>query len=78
MTTPSLSPGAGVDLYRALLVGGPQTTCELAERTGFDELHVREWLGGEADRGRVTYDSQAEIFLLTPQQAARVDGGSAF
>jgi len=77
MTTPSLFP-AGLDLYRALLVGGPLTTRELAERTGFEERRVREWLGGEADRGHVTYDSKAEIFLLTPEQAARVDGGAAF
>jgi len=77
MTTRSLFP-AGLDLYRALLVGGPLTTRELAERTGFEERRVREWLGGEADRGHVTYDSKAEIFLLTPEQAARVDGGAAF
>jgi hypothetical protein len=78
MTTHSLLPGAGLDLYRALVVGGPLTTRELAERTGFEERCVREWLGGEADRGHVTYDSKAEIFLLTPEQAARVDGGPAF
>ena len=78
MTTPSIFPRAGLDLYRALVVGGPLTTRELAERTGFEERCVREWLGGEADRGHVTYDSKAEIFLLTPEQAARVDGGPAF
>lgn len=78
MTTPSLFPGAGLDLYRALVVGGPLTTRELAERTGVEERCVREWLGGEADRGHVTYDSKAEIFLLTPEQMARVDGGPAF
>jgi winged helix-turn-helix protein/cupin domain len=78
MTTPSFSPGAGLDLYRALVVGGPLTTGELAERTGFEERCVREWLGGQADRGYVTYDSKAGIFLLTPEQAAPVDGGSAF
>ena len=36
---------------------------------------MREWLSEEADRGHVTYDTKAEIFLLTPEQAARVDGG---
>jgi hypothetical protein len=78
MTTPSFFSGAGLDLYRALVVGGPLTTRELAERTGLEERGVREWLGGEADRGHVTYDSKTEIFLLTPEQAARVDGGPAF
>jgi winged helix-turn-helix protein len=78
VTTPSLFPGAGLGLYRALVVGGPLTPRELAERTGLEEGCVREWLGGEADRGHVTYDSKAEIFLLTPEQAARVDRGPAF
>ena len=77
MTAPSLISGAGLDLFRALVVGGPLTTGELAERTGFEERCVREWLGGQADRGYVTYDSKAKIFLLTPAQAARLDGSPA-
>jgi Rv2258c-like winged HTH domain/Cupin domain len=78
MTTPSSICGAGIDLYRELVVGGPLTTCELAERTGFEERCVREWLGRQADHGYVTYELEAEIFLLTPEQAARLDGGLAF
>jgi len=78
MATHSLFPGAGFDLYRALVVGGPLTPRELAERTGLEERCVREWLGAEAHRGHVTYDSEAEIFLLTPEQAAGVGGGPAF
>ena len=77
MTAPSLMSVAGLVLYRALVVGGPLTTRELAERTGFEERCVREWLGRRADRGDVTYDPEAEIFLLTPEQAARLDGGPA-
>jgi hypothetical protein len=78
MTTRSFISGAGLDLYRALLVGGPLTTRELADRTDFEERCVREWLSRQTDRGYVTYDCKAEIFLLTPEQAARVDGGAAF
>ena len=74
MTMPSLTPGSGLNLYRALVDGGPLTTRELAERTGLEERSVLEWLGGQAARGRVTYDSTAEIFLLTEEQAARLDG----
>jgi len=77
MTTPSFMSVAGLDLFRALVVGGPLTTGELAERTGFEERCVREWLGGQVDRGYVTYDSTAEVFLLTPEQAARLDGSPA-
>jgi hypothetical protein len=74
MTTPASISGAELDLYRALVVGGPLTTRELAERTGLDVRCVREWLGGQTNRGYVTYDSIAQIFWLTPEQAARVDG----
>lgn len=78
MTTRFFISGAGLGLYGALVVGGPLTARELADRTGFEERWVREWLGGQADRGYVTYDSKAEVFLLTPEQAARVDGSAAF
>ena len=77
MTAPSLMSVAGLELYRALVVGGPLTTRELAERTGFEERCVREWLGRRADLGDVSYDPEAEIFLLTPEQAARLDDGAA-
>lgn len=75
MTTLSPVPDAGLKLYRALIDGGPLTTRELAERTGLQERSVHEWLGDQAGRGYVSYDSTAELFLLTPEQAARVDGG---
>ena len=78
MTTPASISGAELVLYRALVVGGPLTTRELAERTGFEVCCVREWLGEQANRGYVTYDSIAQIFWLTPEQVARVDGGPAF
>ena len=78
MTMPASISGAELDLYRALVVGGPLTTRELAERTGFEVRCVREWLGGQTNRGYVTYDSMAQIYWLTPEQAARVDDGPAF
>ena len=77
MTKLSHTPGSRRSLYLALVEGGPLTTRELAERTGLEERSVREWLGGQAVRGYVTYDSAAEVFLLTPEQAARLDDGAA-
>ena len=77
MTKLSHTPGSRRNLYRALVEGGPLTTRELAERTGLEERSVRGWLGGQAVRGYVTYDSAAEVFLLTPEQAARLDDGAA-
>jgi hypothetical protein len=61
-------------MFRALLAGGPQTPHELAERAGLEERYVREWLGRETERGHVTYDPTAEIFLITPLQEARLAG----
>ncbi len=78
MTMLPLTAGPGLNLYRALIDGGPLTTRELAERTGLQERCVLEWLGGQAARGHVTYDSTAEIFLLTPEQAAGIDGDAAW
>lgn len=62
--------GHRLGLYRALARGGPQTPRELAERTGIEERHARDWLCGQAARGYVIYDPEAETFALSPEQAA--------
>ena len=61
--------GDKLGLYKALAAGGPQTAAELAERTGTTERYVREWLCNQAAGGYVTYDSQAEKFFLSEEQA---------
>jgi hypothetical protein len=61
-------------MFRALVACGPLTAREVAQRAGLEERYVREWLGREAERGHVTYDPAAEIFLITPQQEARLTG----
>jgi hypothetical protein len=73
MTT-RLVPDAGPMMFRALVCGGPQTAREVADRVGLEERYVRDWLGRQAKRGHVTYDATAEIFLITPQQEARLAG----
>ena len=77
MAAPSSISGAALELYRELVVGGPLTTRELAERAGLEERCVREWLDGQTDRGYVTYEPETEIFLLTAEQVARVNGSMA-
>jgi hypothetical protein len=72
MTTARLIPDAGPAICRALVGGGPQTAREVAERARLEERYVREWLGRQAEHGCVTYDAMAEIFLLTPEQEARL------
>src|SRR5207244_5525124 len=46
--------GEALGLYRALSEGGPQSSSELAARTGFDERYLREWLQGQAVSGYLT------------------------
>lgn len=75
MTTPSFISGAGLDMYRELVVGGPLTAGELAQRTGREERRVREWLTRQVDHGSVTHERRGELFLLTPEQTARLDAG---
>jgi predicted O-methyltransferase YrrM len=48
--------GKELGLYEALEEGGPQTTAELAKRTGLAERYVREWLQSQAASGFVTLD----------------------
>ncbi len=72
MPTPRVSPDPRAAVVRALVGGGPQTPRELAVRTGLKEPYVRGLLEKQAECGRVTYDSTAEVFLITPQQEARL------
>ena len=43
--------GEKVGLFSALAEGGPQTSSELAKRTGTYERYVREWLSAHAASG---------------------------
>lgn len=57
-------------VYRALRDHGPADSATLAAAAGVDERYLREWLGGQAAAGYVTYDPEGERFSLTPEQAA--------
>ena len=63
-----------------LVAGGPQTSAELAKRTGTAERYVREWLSAQAAGGYVTYDAAAGKFHLSEEQAFAVadDNSPAF
>jgi SAM-dependent methyltransferase len=62
--------GDKLGLYRALAVGKPLTSRELALATGTHERYVREWLAAQAASGFVTYDDDRGRFSLSPEQAA--------
>jgi len=61
--------GDKLGLYKALVLGGPQTPAELAKRTGTAERYVREWLSAQAAGGYVTYGSSTGKFHLSEEQA---------
>src|SRR6185436_13638342 len=61
--------GDKLGLYKALAAGGPQTSQELATKTGTAERYVREWLSAQAAGGYVTYDPSNKKFHLTEEQA---------
>src|SRR5262249_43114621 len=61
--------GDKLGLYKGLAAGGPQTSAELATRTGTAERYVREWLSAQAAGGYVTYDPGTKKFHLTEEQA---------
>ncbi|MGH9126394.1 MAG: class I SAM-dependent methyltransferase [Acidimicrobiales bacterium] len=68
-SAPLVVIGDQLGLYRGLSDGGPQTSSELAARTGCAERYVREWLANQAAGGYVSYDPAGERFFLSPEQA---------
>jgi len=61
--------GDKLGLYKGLASGGPQTSAELAKRTGTTERYVREWLASQAAGNYVTYDAASGKFSLSEEQA---------
>jgi SAM-dependent methyltransferase len=64
----SVAVGNRLGLYRALAVG-PATPAQFAERTGYDERYLTEWLRGQAAGGYVSYDPASGQFSLSEEQA---------
>jgi len=61
--------GDRLGLFKDLSVYGPATSTELAERMRVNERYTREWLGGMASAGYLTYDPLTQRFALPPEQA---------
>jgi SAM-dependent methyltransferase len=60
--------GDKLGLYKEL-ASGPQTSAELAERTGTAERYVREWLSANAAAGYVGFDAATGQFSMSAEQA---------
>ena len=72
--------GDRLGLYRAMGDGEHVTAETLARRTRTDARYVREWLSNQAAGGYVSYDSERDMFFLTPEQSLALaqDGSPVF
>jgi 2-polyprenyl-3-methyl-5-hydroxy-6-metoxy-1,4-benzoquinol methylase len=71
--------GQKLGLFKAMAEAGPVTAAELAQKTSTNERYIREWLINQAASGYVEYDSQAQRYSLSPEQAvAMTDESSPF
>jgi 2-polyprenyl-3-methyl-5-hydroxy-6-metoxy-1,4-benzoquinol methylase len=60
--------GNRLGLYRAL-AEGPATSRQFAQRTGFAERYLREWLRNQAAGGYVSHDATTGQYYLDDEQA---------
>jgi 2-polyprenyl-3-methyl-5-hydroxy-6-metoxy-1,4-benzoquinol methylase len=61
--------GDELGLYRALAGSEAQSADEVASTTGCNARLTREWLDGQAAAGLVEYDSDADLYTLSPEAA---------
>ncbi len=67
---PLILLGDKLGLFESLALNGPMNSTELADETNTAERYVREWLSAQAASGYITYNSSANNFSMTPEQAA--------
>ncbi|MDH3708148.1 MAG: methyltransferase domain-containing protein, partial [Acidimicrobiia bacterium] len=62
--------GDRLGLYSSMAGAGPLTAHDVADRTGYHQRWVLEWLRGQAAAGLLDYRADAETFELTDVGAA--------
>ncbi len=65
-----ISIGHQTELFDVLATLPPARSTEIADAAGLDERYVREWLGGLASAGIVTYRAESRTFALPAHHAA--------
>src|SRR4029453_2826133 len=70
MTTLLGAIGDRLGLFKNLAEQGPATSAELASRTKLNERYLREWLGGMATAGYLSYDGSTSRFSLPREHAS--------
>lgn len=69
-SVPTVRLGFRLGLFDTLHDNGPMTSDALAERAGkLAPRYIREWALAQAAGGYVDYDTEAETFSLSPEQA---------
>jgi 2-polyprenyl-3-methyl-5-hydroxy-6-metoxy-1,4-benzoquinol methylase len=69
--------GDKLGLYKAMAGSAPLTSTELAARTHTSERYVREWLINQAAGGFIDYDSSAQRYSLSPENAVALTDESS-
>jgi SAM-dependent methyltransferase len=65
-----VSIGHQTFLFDLLATLPPASSKEIADAAGLDERYVREWLGGLASAGIITYQAQSHTYALPAHHAA--------
>jgi 2-polyprenyl-3-methyl-5-hydroxy-6-metoxy-1,4-benzoquinol methylase len=65
-----VSIGHQTSLFDVLATLPPASSAKIAEAAGLNERYVREWLGGIASAGIVSYDGQTQTYALPTHHAA--------
>ena len=60
--------GDQLGLFKAMAGAGPMTSEALASKTGLNERYVREWLRAMVASEYIDYDTEAEGYVMTPEQ----------
>lgn len=72
-----ISIGHRTGLFDGMSEGGPETSHEIAERSGLNERYVREWLGAMVTGEIVDYDPETQRYFLPEQHAALLTRASS-
>ncbi len=67
---PLMRIGDQLGIFKYLSNLGEVSSHELADKSSLDERYLREWLYATAAAGFTSYNSEANTFSLTPEQAA--------
>jgi 2-polyprenyl-3-methyl-5-hydroxy-6-metoxy-1,4-benzoquinol methylase len=70
MSVLTIYVGHKLGLYRALAESGPVTPSQLAQKTGYSERYLREWLECMAVGGYLDYSSSSGTFSISEEHKA--------